>query len=182
MTVAATVEGTLRYFAVPVRITPSGLSALTLPAPAPEPLHETGAALRYGSSVMPSGAIGTAVAAFLSALLTGTGEITRYITPGAEIRAVEPAPYRRAQLRSLMATDEEAAPLEGTEARVLVTAVVTDGLKRQLTTQYALSLKARGGRWEVAAVDTAPVVNIPTPTPTRTPTTAPTSSSSGTPR
>jgi len=61
-----------------------------------------------------------------------------------------------------------AVPLNGAELQVLVTADVTATPSQQLAVQYALTLAAREGRWEVAAVDPTPVTR-PSPTSTSPP-------------
>lgn len=83
-------------------------------------------------------------------------------------------PYQSVDLRTVTGLSEEAQPTEGEVAHVLATAIGTDAAKRPATTQYALTLTARGGRWEVSGIDLAPAITQPTATPTA-PTQTPTS-------
>jgi hypothetical protein len=92
--------------------------------------------------------------------------VTRYISPGVPIVAVDPAPYKSVDLRAVTGLSDEAPPSEGEIAHVLATAIGTDVAKRPATTQYALTLAARDGRWEVSAIDLAPAVTKPKATPT----------------
>lgn len=179
-TVAATVEGTPRYYAVPVQVGGGAdgadgaagvLTALALPAPAAAPVTAHAPESAYRSTFLPSGATSTAVQAFLRALLTGQGDVTRYISPGAPIEAIAPAPYVRVDLSAVAGLSDEVQPAEGKQVHVLATAVGADAAKRTTTTQYALTLKARGGRWEVAAIDLAPAITRPRPSGTNGPAT-----------
>lgn len=174
VTVAAGVEGTQRYYTVPVQVTAHSLSALTFPAPTPAPVTKPDRDRAYRTTLPSTGPTATAVLAFLRALLTGQGDVTRYISPGVPIVAVAPAPYQSVDLRTVTGLSEEAQPTEGEVAHVLATAIGTDAAKRPATTQYALTLTARGGRWEVSGIDLAPAITQPTATPTA-PTQTPTS-------
>lgn len=174
VTVAATAEGTLRYYAIPVEVTASGMAALALPAPVPPPVVTLAKQPAYTAVLAPNGPIGTATAAFLGALVAGAGDVSRYVTPGAAITAVTPAPYRTVSVRAIAATGEEQPPDEGAEAQVQVTAIGTDTAKWQITIQIALKLTARAGRWEVTTIDLAPAARPATrSTPPASPTTTP---------
>lgn len=175
VTVSASVEGTRRYYTVPVQVSAGSLSALTLPAPTTAPEISPDRDRAYRTTLPSTGPTSTAVLAFLRALLTGQGDVTRYTSPGAPIVAVDPAPYKSVDLRTVTGLSDEALPAEGAIAHVLATAIGTDAAKRPATTQYALTLKARGGRWEVAGIDLAPAITKPRTTPSA-PTQTPTSS------
>jgi hypothetical protein len=175
VTVAAAAEGTQRYYTVPVQVTAGSLSALALPAPMPAPVTTPDRDPAYRTTLPSTGPTATAVLAFLRALLTGQGDVTRYISPGAPIVAVAPAPYQRVDLRTVTGLSDEAEPAEGELAHVLATAIGTDAAKRPATTQYALTLKARGGRWEVSGIDLAPAITKPRTAPPTSPQTSPSS-------
>lgn len=93
--------------------------------------------------------IAAAVRQFLAAYLTGQGEIERYITPGAAIQAVQPAPFAGAEVTRLAqaAPTDAAAP---TVVRVETAATTAAGAVQVL--HYALELSERQGRWEVRQV------------------------------
>jgi len=158
---------TVRFYAVPVRVDDVGLVALTLPAPVPAPTTASaGPRLGYRHQVAPTDPLVASVGQFLAALLTGTGEVTRYVSPGAAINPVTPAPYTAVEV-SAVVTDHElvagaAAPADGTRLRVLVTAKGTAGPQQYAVVQYPLTFTVRGGRWEVTAIDPAPALQPPT--------------------
>ena len=166
------------YFSVPVVYVAGGghrqLTALTLPEQVPGPVPAGSVQSGYGSTVDPTSPIGEAAQGFLTTLLTGTGDITRYTTPGVTITAISPAPYTSVSLIAIDADDQldpNAAPANGAVAQLRLTAELTAGPQRQLTAQYVLRLTARAGRWEVTAFDPTPPISLsnPQPFPTATP-------------
>lgn len=168
-----------RYFQVAVTANATTFTPLGLPAPIAAPaIKTTQPVYPYPITLGVSDAAGTAVEAFLGAYLAGSGDLDRYISPDATIAAVTPAPYVSITTANITA-DKEAAvtPADGTELSTLTTATVTNALEQSLQATYAIELKARGGRWEVTAIATSPVLSsdsakktAPTPEPTSTPT------------
>ncbi|MEV6774372.1 conjugal transfer protein [Nocardia sp. NPDC051030] len=191
VTVAVTVRGvqdnpasaTRRYFAVAVVFLGDAARAAALPAEVAAPPVATDIALAYRYKLATSHSLAVSVQQFLAALATGEGDITRYITPGTNLRAITPPPYRSAKLADLstdldLATSTR-APVDGTTVRVLATAELGIDDIRTVTTQYALTLTARGGRWEVSNLDPAPLLPQSLTAPTTGPAApAPTTSSS----
>ncbi|MFG2437879.1 conjugal transfer protein [Streptomyces sp. NPDC048508] len=161
----ASALSTLRYFQVPVHSAKDGgFIATALPAEVAAPSIGTGPETGYGDPV-PADEHDAAVSAvdeFLSAYLTGTGELDRYLSPGTDLNAVSPAPYKQVEATQLaekggqFVTDAPAAEGDHRELLVDVTATDASGEGRPLT--YALALKARDGRWEIAAVEAAPTL------------------------
>ncbi|MFE2470272.1 conjugal transfer protein [Streptomyces mirabilis] len=154
----------LRYFQVPVKSAGSGggFVAAALPAEVAAPNAGEGLALDYGTPVPADthDAATAAVGEFLGAYLSGSGELDRYLSPGTDLAAVSPAPYERIEVSQLAERGGDfhmAAPAtEGARRQLLVDiwATGSDGQVRPLT--YAIALKARDGRWEIAALDAAP--------------------------
>jgi len=161
---------TRRFYQVPVAVSgdPGRVQSavMAIPAIVPEPTKlgavNTGT---YPVTVLPDSALGASVSAFLTALLTGAGEVSRYVSPGSELATatLEGPKYGAVNVRSIAATDPVAgitdthAPADGTSVHVLAMAVVADsGATDQqgLSVSYPLFLTARGGRWEVTAIDT----------------------------
>ncbi|WP_170127494.1 conjugal transfer protein [Kineococcus rhizosphaerae] len=151
-----------RYFAVPVVYVPaqlehsSALRALSLPGPVSAPVAGEGPESIYQDGLPLTGAVGSSVQAFLSAYLTDQGDVTRLLSPKAVgIFAVRPAAYTAAQLRILKADRrdvENKQPTDGEHVQVLATALLT-GLDTQTrSAQFALTLTARDGRWEINQV------------------------------
>ncbi|WP_406451549.1 conjugal transfer protein [Streptomyces sp. NBC_00876] len=147
---------------------PSALYAATsLPAEVNAPTSAAHGDLAYGSDlgVNENDPVADTVSRFFAAYLTGQGELNRYVAPGLEVAAIVPAPYKSTLVTGLQddqdKTDSNAedttVPADGTKRHVLVSvSATTDGQDYLLT--YALTLSTRDGRWEVAAVDTAPVL------------------------
>ena len=167
-----------RFFTVPVRYDAGALIAEALPAPVAAPATAEPGRLGYRYSLSAQHPASTATAEFLAALLTGAGDVTRYVTPGTQIQAVTPPPYAEVLIRNLDVDTDPAdlpkAPSNGDELHELVTAEARSSTGQAISVQYALTLTAREGRWEVRAVEPAPrqaadqpaAVTTPAPTPT----------------
>ena len=163
-----------RYFAVTVRVTDAGLSVVGLPAPIAAPAKEESAVrLAYGQTVLQTSSARQTVEAFLSAYLAGSGDVSRYVSPGSEISPITPAPYMTLTVSDVKSDVEPSdTPATGSVVHVLATAEVTSASDQRLTTTYALTLTARDGRWETTSVDLAPLESVatgaaPSPTPSR---------------
>lgn len=158
-----------RYFSVPVQLTDTGLVALTLPAPVAGPAAaDTAPRLAYRYRAAPSDPVVLSAQQFLTALLTGAGDVNRLIAPGTAITSVSPAPYTAVKVTDVATAGELTGgevPADGTQLRVLVTATATGQPNQQAGVQYPLSMAVRGGRWEVTALDPAPAVQRDSTTP-----------------
>ncbi|MFC7308987.1 conjugal transfer protein [Streptomyces monticola] len=159
VTVAAQyADGTVRYFSVPVTVGEGGASFAVerapgqLAAPAAADVPETG----YRVELSGEGELALTVAEFLTAYLAGDGQVARYLAPGVRLRAVTPAPYTAVEIEQARADSEkamaEAVPGDGTRVRVLVQVTAKDAAGRW-PLAYELTLAARAGRWEVAALE-----------------------------
>ncbi|MDH6129798.1 conjugal transfer protein [Kitasatospora sp. GP82] len=159
----------VRYFQVPVATAPAGggamgYVALGMPAEVSAQPRVQVPGLVYGPlrPALPSDPLTQAATAFLGAYLTGAGELDRYLAPGTELTAISPAPYTGLAVDELAVEGEQggdavaSVPGDGTRVRLLVVLRATgrDGMRVPLT--YALTLRARAGRWEIAALDGAP--------------------------
>ncbi|WP_203338616.1 conjugal transfer protein [Nocardioides limicola] len=171
VTVAATVaaeaaEESRRYFQVPVAYEAGALIATMLPAPVAAPGLANPPGLAYRHRVTPADPVAAATAEFLHALLV-TGDVARVIVPGTPIRPVTPPVFAAVKVTSVYADRDRIptdAPSDGDEIRVLVTATGTPSSDTaSLAIGYALTLQARAGRWEVAAIDAAPVTKAQIP-------------------
>jgi hypothetical protein len=163
-----------RYFAVTVRVTDAGMSVVGLPAPVAAPAKEDSAVrLAYGQTVLATSSARKTVEEFLAAYLAGSGDISRYVSPGSEISAIAPAPYMTISVTDVKSDVEPSdTPRTGSVVHVLATAEVSSASDQRLTTTYALTLTARDGRWETTSVDLAPLESVtpgaaPTPNPSR---------------
>lgn len=160
-----------RYFQVVVAVDggPGHVAAspVTLPAPVPAPQQLNDAPRgAYTVTVTPGSPLAAAVQAFITAMLTGTGDVSRYTTPGVPLRPVFPAGagYASATVVSIQAdhtapgTVTADPPRDGATVSVLVDALLLEKGAPSgsgLESSYPLTLTARGGRWEISAIDTA---------------------------
>ncbi|MFC9931662.1 conjugal transfer protein [Streptomyces sp. NPDC127190] len=157
VTVAAQyADGSVRYYAVPVVADGAGVSFTVTGAPGvvAGPARASVPKSRYGVTV-PEGGLSSAVGEFLAAYLTGAGEVDRYLAPGVTLARVSPAPYTAVTVQQVSATEEAAAaekvPADGMAVHVLASVEARDAAGRW-PLAYELTLKARSGRWEVAAL------------------------------
>ena len=184
-----------RYFQVPVRYQAGAMVAAMLPAEVAGPGTAASPDLAYQYTAALSDPVATSASQFLGALLGGSGDVTRYVSPGAAITAVSPPPYSAVRLMEVR-TDQDlhkspqASATQGV-VRVFVTAEATVAADQKVTVQYAVTMRLREGRWEVAALDAAPATGTSSHAPSlssssssgaaSTSTTAPTSSTTSTP-
>lgn len=164
--VAASIKNREHFFEVPVRADEQRATALALPAvaPAPAPGQEPGTGYGQRGVELSSPAAQT-VQEFLSAYLTGKST-TRMTSPGVELTSVKASPWTAVKLTSLDAQvasgqDVTAAPADGEVAQVRADYVMTRAGERStgLSSQIALTMTARAGRWEITSVDPAPLVD-----------------------
>lgn len=164
--------GGLHYYRLGVQVAGSGdsvrWSVAAAPAEVAAPAAAAGVALGYDQTdAATTGPLADTVTAFLTGYLTGRGEdLARYTTPGHSIAPVTPATARTIRLDQLARTAlpneqtaDTAVPAGGTRVHVLATIATTNpaGLHQRLA--YPLLLTARAGRWEVTAVEPAPVLD-----------------------
>ncbi|MCX4429556.1 conjugal transfer protein [Streptomyces mirabilis] len=159
VTVAAQyADGRLRYFVVPVTADANGAAFAVTGAPGAVagPARAAVGKSPYGVSVPSDGDLSMAVGEFFGAYLTGAGEVDRYLAPGVKLSPISPAPYTAVAVQRVSAVEEAAAagkvPADGTAVRVLVQVEARDSGGRW-PLGYELTLKARSGRWEVAALE-----------------------------
>lgn len=135
-----------------------GMAPVGLPAPISMPAISSAPQLGYPSRVA-NREVEATVADFMTAYLTGTGDVTRYVSPETTINAISPAYWTDATVRSLASSEEvpDRTPTAGQTAQVLVDLSLT----RENTTkpvQYVLDLTVRDGRWEISSLNSAPTL------------------------
>ncbi|MFC8094675.1 conjugal transfer protein [Streptomyces sp. NPDC057301] len=164
VTVAAQyADGRLRYYAVSVAADRHGASFAVTGAPSAVagPGRAEVPKSPYGVTV-PDGDLSSAAEEFLTAYLTGDGEVDRYLAPGVSLSPVSPAPYTAITVQQVSAVEEAAAaeqvPADGTKVRVLALVEARDSGGRW-PLGYELELTARSGRWEVSALESGTAVN-----------------------
>ena len=134
------------------------MTPVGLPAPISMPAITSAPQLDYTSRVA-NREVQATVADFMTAYLTGTGDVTRYVSPSTTIKAITPAYWTGAAVRSLASSEEvpEGTPTAGQSAQVLVDVNLT----RENTTkpaQYVLDLTVRDGRWEISSLNPTPAL------------------------
>ncbi|MFI6031353.1 conjugal transfer protein [Amycolatopsis magusensis] len=142
---------------------PPAYAAAALPSPVSCPATLPAAPLAYGETAELAGPIGGSVLGFLNAYLTTRGGLERYVAPGAAITSAVPAPYASVQLTELRTHErfepgQAARPPDAQQARVLVRASGFDVTGQITPIDYALTLTARAGRWEVSRIDPVPLL------------------------
>ena len=162
-TAAGSDQGVRRFYAVPVVYDAGHLAALALPSPVAAPTMAEAPSLDYPGDLSSAHPAWRTVAGFMAALLTGGGDITRYLTPGTHVAPVLPVPFAEVRISQIATQADVAAepartPADGQQLAVLVTASgsATTADAAGLSVQYALVLTGRDGRWEVTQVEAAP--------------------------
>ncbi|WP_330481432.1 conjugal transfer protein [Streptomyces sp. NBC_00724] len=159
----------VRYFQVPVATATtaggaSGYTALAMPSEVAAPERIKAPGLVYGPMrhALPADPRTQAVTEFLTAYLTGVGELDRYLAPGTHLAPVAPAPYTGIAVDTLAIEGEKgtepvtSVPDDGSTLRLLVALRATGHDEVRVPLTYALTLKARAGRWEIGSLDGAP--------------------------
>lgn len=93
----------------------------------------------------------TTILGFASALLAGGGDVSRYLAPGLDVQAVDPPLFAAVTVERLAV--EPVTPGVA-RVRVLLDAQTAAGNSASLS--YALELRERDGRWEIADLSTMP--------------------------
>lgn len=157
-----------RYYEVSVLREASGaMSVLAAPAVVAAPVRAASPSLLYSQSVRGDSQLASTTGAFLNALVAGRGDVTRYTTPGSSVRAVTPPAFAAVsvvQVASVEMLSDRAqdTPKDDAVAHVLVTAGASTGepTATSSTVQYALTMTARQGRWEVTSIDPVGVASV----------------------
>jgi len=153
---------TTQYLRIAIAVDGHSAQVLTLPAIVAGPAPMMPPELAYPRELPSRSEVAGSIGGFMSALLTGEGDVARYSTPGAETSPVTPAPYAEVQVTEVrtMQTDNDpiASPTGGQVLEVLVS-VTASTEDRTDRLQYPLQLTARDGRWEVTQVRSGPLVS-----------------------
>ena len=149
-----------RYFHVPVVFTEAGARAASVPSPVAAPEVGTKLQSDYTRTADQSHPMVVSAQQFLNAMLAGSGEIGRYTSPGVVVAPINPPIASSVEVETVSTVDElppASAPVkDGQTSQVLITVRLRTEHPSAMSAQYALTMKARAGRWEVAEVDPAP--------------------------
>lgn len=139
-------SGSLETWQVTVTQTPEGPVAEGLPAVVDTPAIPTIRPPATGTPQPPErdDPVATTAEAFLRALLLGDGDLARYLSPGADLSAPDPPPFR-----DLAIARTAQVPLDASRLAVLVEVVAERPDAARQRMQYPLLLTQRDGRPEV---------------------------------
>lgn len=173
VTVAATVTGakdvpSRRFYQVPVVVSAGSVAALSLPAPVGGPVVAASPKLDYRETLTDESLVSDTVGQFLAAYLSGVGDVSRYVSPGVSITAIDPPVFREVTVEDLTGNRElvpGVTPRDEDTIQVLVVATGVVSKTQSVTVQYSLSLTARAQRWEITAIDPAPALSPQTAEP-----------------
>lgn len=153
--------GQERFWQVAVDMRDSRPNAVGLPAavPAPAPPSE-GSSLEVSVTDVPlDDPVVESVTGFLDAYLCGAGELSRFLSPGTELTAADPALCSQVEVTGWGVVDEEDANTRTVVLDALLDGDVAiddeSGVSARVAT-YTLLLSSRDGRWEVSEVLPAP--------------------------
>lgn len=161
-----------RYFEVSVSTATGTLSVLGLPAPKAGPATTTTTGLGYSNQLTSNASAAETVSLLLGAYLTGQGATTAYLSPGAELAPITPAPYVKLTTVSMVSDVAPAdSPADGDQLHVQAVVALSNANAQAVTATYWVHLTARAGRWEVTdldatAPDSSPHPSTTTPSPT----------------
>ncbi|MDQ7809401.1 conjugal transfer protein [Amycolatopsis sp. A133] len=137
--------------------------ATALPAVVACPGTSGAVQLVYDEVADPGGPVGQSVTGFLAAYLAGQGQLDRFVSPGASVALPRPVPYAAVQVTEVRTHEkfepgQAARPVDGTVVHSFVHAWGWDATGQSTPVDYALTLVARAGRWEINRIDPAPLM------------------------
>ena len=140
------------------RFTPLGW-----PAPIPTPM--TGKAPQLAYTYDGSKEISSTIDAFFKAYVLGEGDVSRMTNPKSSIRALGQTPYNTVEISDVTTEkdSQKGVPADGQTEHALVRIALGTDKDTARSATYALTLETRGGRWEVLAIDPAPVLSATQP-------------------
>jgi hypothetical protein len=159
-TTPSAAAGDRQYYRVAVTESGGLLRALSPPAAVQPPGRGVDLALGYTTSCPSDSPLATVSTGFLTAFLTGTGDITRYISSTSAIAALTPAPFTGVDTVSVK-SDDSGCGRSATSARtqIMVNPKGTAGAAPTLA--YALTMIRTAGEWQVQSIDPVPLLRQP---------------------
>ena len=148
-------SGSGQAWSVPVHVDSNGKAiALRLPGQIPMPAPASAPTLDTSELRTADPAV-QASSGFLTAMLTGNTDLSRWSSPGTAFTAVDPAPCVSVKTTHVVGPDEVPTPSDRQKITVTVTVTcqLTGDESTTRTSQYGLTLVSRAGRWEVASLD-----------------------------
>ncbi|MGW1742672.1 conjugal transfer protein [Nocardia sp. NPDC001965] len=153
-------DGARQYYRVPVSISEGNLRALTLPAAVQPPGIGADLAQAYSAPCGEETPFTQVVTGFLTAYLTGSGDVARYVSVDSGIAALRPAPFT--ELKTVAVTAEDSAcGTAGDTARVLATVTPEGQSGAAPALAYPLTMVRGDGQWQVRVIETLPALKEP---------------------
>lgn len=151
--------------------TEAAASVMALPAQVATPAGVSTPPKGSYPVAVPSGPLSKTISDFLMAMLAGGEGLDRVTAPDSQIAAVDPAAYKKVEVDSIQAAAVPQgtnldSPRDGQRVQTSVDVQLHPiGSKDSAGRpgRYYLTLEARAGRWEVAAIDDFPVMQENTP-------------------
>lgn len=162
------------YFQVPIVYVDGAMAAQALPSPVSEPATRAKMEMPYYTNVGNAHPVFESAQKFLEAMLVNADRagLKVFTAPGTTFDIIDPPPYTVLEVTDVQATvdvgTDKVEPSDGEQVGILVTVRLTGTNEQVLNAQYAMSLVARQGRWEVAEMQASPALtaNVPTSVPT----------------
>ncbi|NUS42721.1 MAG: conjugal transfer protein [Mycobacteriaceae bacterium] len=155
-------HGTRRYYGVPVVVSQGAPRALNAPMLVAAPELGPELVQAYSATCAASTPLAAAAAGFLTAYLTGSGELSRYAAVGSGIKPVHPAPYGALDNISVSADDRQCGSGHSGAARVLVKLTPKDRDGTAGTLAYPLVMvRVDGQQWQVRELEVVPALADP---------------------
>ncbi|WP_081594096.1 conjugal transfer protein [Nocardia brasiliensis] len=148
------------YYRVAVSLIDGTVRALSLPAAVEPPRQAADLALEYEASCGPDTALGRTAIGFLTAYLTGSGDIARYSATGTGFRGIRPAPYSKIDSVALT-TDDPNCGSGATTVRLLAAVGPRTEDDVVATLSYPLTMVLNAGQWQVRSIDPVPALRLP---------------------
>ncbi|MEA3526998.1 conjugal transfer protein [Nocardia implantans] len=149
-----------QFYRVAVSLTDGRLRALSTPAVVQPPGKGVDLKLAYGAPCAPDTPLGQVASGFLSAMLTGNGDVARYTVPDSGLAALKPSPFTAVELTSLT-TDDSSCGSGGAKAQVLATVNPKADTGATATLAYPLTMIRNAGQWQVVSIDPIPALSSP---------------------
>ena len=158
-TTPAAAAGDRQYYRVAVTES-GGLLRREPPAAVQPPGQGADLALGYTTSCPSDSPLATVSTGFLTAFLTGTGDITRYVSTTAAIGALTPAPFTTVDTVSVK-SDDSGCGRGATSARTQIMVNPKGAAGAAPTLAYSLTMIRTAGEWQVQSIDSTPLLRQP---------------------
>ncbi|MEU0539037.1 conjugal transfer protein [Nocardia sp. NPDC005978] len=148
------------YFRVGVSAAQGQLRALALPSVVNPPQRGFDLELVYRSSCATGTPLGDVAMGFITAFLTGTGDVNRYAAVNSGITGLQPPPFAAIESTGVT-TDDTTCGNSTSTAHVLITVKPKLGAAGFQPLSYPLTLDRTAGQWQVSTIDAIPALSMP---------------------